>query len=212
MAHCTQSSTDVVFFPELTRYLITVGGIISRGPGLSFVEATAVTPEGRITPEDVGIWSDAHIEPWRKITTFAHSQNQKIAIQLAHAGRKASTSAPWLGYTGVNTIEGGWDNVRGPTNDAHSEILRQPQALSVAEVKGVVAAFAAAAKRALLAGFDVIGIHAAHGYLINEFLSPAVNTRTDEYGGSFENRTRLLLEVVDAVRVIIPPSMPLFVR
>lgn len=190
-----------------------VGGIISRGPGLAFVEATAVVPEGRITPEDTGIWSDAHIEPWRNIVQFAHSQNQKIGIQLAHSGRKASTAAPWLhSGTAVSIEENGWENVRGPTDVPFNDAFPKVKALTVAEIKEIVRAFVAGAKRALKAGFDVIEIHNAHGYLLNSFLSPAVNTRTDEYGGSFENRIRLTLEVVDAIRAVIPPSMPLFLR
>ena len=190
-----------------------MGGIISRGPGLSFVEATAVLAEGRITPEDTGIWSDEHIEPWRRIVTFAHSQNQKIGIQLAHAGRKGSTAAPWLDFgSGVGPIENGWTNVRAPTDEPFNDRFPKPIALTVPEIKEVVEAFVAGARRALKAGFDVIEIHNAHGYLLNEFISPAVNKRTDEYGGSFENRIRLTLEVVDAVRATIPDSMPLFLR
>jgi len=193
-------------------HMAHLGGIISRGPGLSFVEATAVLPEGRITPEDAGIWSDEHIEPWRKIVQFVHSQNQKIGIQLAHAGRKASTVAPWL-HSGVaaSVVESGWD-VRGPTDEPFNDVYPKPNVLSAVEIKGVVQAFADAAKRALKAGFDVIDINNAHGYLLNSFMSPAVNTRTDEYGGSFENRIRFTVEVVDAIRAVIPPSMPFFVR
>ncbi|THH32909.1 hypothetical protein EUX98_g1240 [Antrodiella citrinella] len=195
-------------------HLAHMGGIITRGPGLSFVEATAVLPEGRITPEDAGLWSDAHIAPWRRIVDFAHSQNQKIGIQLAHAGRKASAVAPWLDSGLVaSKAAGGWpDNVRGPTDVPFAPTYATPVPLSVADIKDVVGAFAQAAKRALKAGFDVIEIHNAHGYLLNSFISPATNTRTDQYGGSFENRIRFTLEVVDAIRAVIPPSMPFFVR
>ncbi|TCD67420.1 hypothetical protein EIP91_012392 [Steccherinum ochraceum] len=195
-------------------HMAHLGGIISRGPGLSFVEATAVLPEGRITPEDTGIWSDAHIEPWKRIVQFAHSQNQKIGIQLAHAGRKASTVAPWLHLSGAgaSAVENGWDNVVGPTNESFSDAFPKVNALTIPQIKEVVKAFADSAKRSLKAGFDVIEIHNAHGYLLHEFVSPAVNTRTDEYGGSFENRIRLTLEVVDAVRAVIPAHTPLFLR
>ena len=191
-----------------------VGGIISRGPGLSFVEAAAVTPEGRITPEDVGIWSDVHVEPWKRIVDFAHSQNQKIAIQLAHAGRKASTLAPWLhAGAAVSKEAGGWpDDIVGPSDEPWDEKHYTPKPLTKEGIQRIVKAFVDGAKRSLKAGFDVIEIHNAHGYLLGQFLSPAINKRTDEYGGSWENRIRLTLEIVDAVRAVIPPQMPLFLR
>lgn len=191
-----------------------LGGIFTRGPGLTVVEATAVVPEGRITPQDAGIWSDEHIEPWRKIVEFAHSQGQKVAIQLAHAGRKASTVAPWLNFgLSAPEIDGGWPNdVYGPSTLPYNANFPQPKELSKADIKRVVRAFADGARRSLRAGFDVIEIHSAHGYLLSEFLAPSVNKRTDEYGGSFENRIRLLIEVVDAIRAIIPSTTPLFVR
>ncbi|THH32908.1 hypothetical protein EUX98_g1241 [Antrodiella citrinella] len=194
-------------------HMAHLGGIISRGPGLAFVEATAVLPEGRITPEDVGIWSDEHIEPWRRIVQFAHSQNQKIGIQLAHAGRKASTVAPWL-HSGVvaSAVENGWANVVSVTDEPFNDVYPTPKGLTGAEIRDTVRAFAQAAKRATKAGFDVIDLNNAHGYLLDSFLSPAVNTRLDEYGGSFENRIRFTLEVVDAIRAVIPPSIPFFVR
>ncbi|OBZ65598.1 putative NADPH dehydrogenase C23G7.10c [Grifola frondosa] len=172
-----------------------VGGIISRGPGLSIVEATAVLPQGRITPEDAGIWSDEHIEPWSKIVEFAHSQNQKIGIQIAHAGRKASTVAPWL-HSGLVATEAanGWpDDVWAPSAVPWNDKFPVPKALTTEGIKNIVNAFVAAAKRAVKAGFDVIEIHGAHGYLIGEFLSPISNKRTDEYG-------------------VIPNDMPLFFR
>ncbi|CCM02133.1 uncharacterized protein FIBRA_04210 [Fibroporia radiculosa] len=191
-----------------------LGGIFTRGPGLTIVEATAVLPEGRITPQDTGIWSDEHIAPWKEIVDFAHSQNQKIAIQLAHAGRKASTVAPWLDMgLSAPEVDGGWpDDVWGPSAVPYNEKFPQPKELTKAGIKRVVHAFVEAARRSLKAGFDVIEIHSAHGYLLSEFLAPCANKRTDEYGGSFENRIRLLLEVVDAVRAVIPSTMPLFVR
>ena len=193
---------------------MVVASIISRGPGLAMVEATAVVPEGRITPQDAGLWSDAHIEPFRRIAQFAHSQNQKIGIQLGHAGRKSSTITPWL-HPGkcLDQVEGGWpDNVRGPTDEPFVPSFPKPKALTVEDLRDVVQAFAEAAKRALKAGFDVIGIHGGHGYLLHSFMSPAVNKRDDDYGGSFENRIRLTLEVVDAIRAVIPPTMPLVLR
>ncbi|GBE88885.1 FMN-linked oxidoreductase [Sparassis latifolia] len=195
-------------------HLAHLGGIFTRGPGLTVVEATAVLPEGRITPEDVGLWSDEHIEPWRKIVEFAHSQNQKIAVQLAHAGRKASTFAPWIhpGAVAPKYANGWPDEVVGPSAVPFNDLFPKPKELTKEGIQRVVEAYVAAAHRALLIGFDVIEIHSAHGYLLGEFLSPASNKRTDEYGGSFENRTRFLLEVVDAVRAVIPASMPLFLR
>ncbi|OAX38157.1 FMN-linked oxidoreductase [Rhizopogon vinicolor AM-OR11-026] len=195
-------------------HMAHLGGIFTRGPGLSIIEATAVVPEGRITPEDAGLWKDSQIEPLRKIVEFAHSQNQKVGIQLAHAGRKASTVAPWL-HGGLAATEnvGGWpENVWAASTVPYNDEFPVPKELSTAQIKAVVVAFADAAKRALTAGIDVIEIHNAHGYLLFNFLSPATNKRTDEYGGSFENRIRLTLEIVDAVREIIPEDMPLFLR
>ncbi|KAG5222578.1 FMN-linked oxidoreductase [Salix suchowensis] len=169
---------------------------------------------GRITPEDIGIWSDDHIKPFAELVEFAHSQNQKIAIQLAHAGRKGSTVAPWLNRDSIaDEADGGWpDNVVGPSDIPFSDTFPTPKALTKEGIRNVVIAFAKAAKRAVRAGFDVIEIHNAHGYLLHSFVSPVSNNRTDEYGGSFENRIRLTLEIVDAVRAVIPPTMPLFLR
>jgi 2,4-dienoyl-CoA reductase-like NADH-dependent reductase (Old Yellow Enzyme family) len=150
----------------------------------------------------------------RQIVEFAHSQNQKVAIQLAHAGRKASTVAPWL-HAGrsAQESEGGWpENVVSASDLPYNDLFPQPKALTKEGIKEVVSAFVAAAKRSLKAGIDVIEIHCAHGYLLYQFLSPQTNQRTDEYGGSWENRTRLAVEIVDAVRAVIPDSMPLFFR
>ena len=185
-----------------------------RGPGLSFVEATAVVPEGRIAPEDLGLWSDEQIPAFRELTTFAHSQNQKIAIQLAHAGRKASTVAIWVNGGALATEEvGGWpERVYAPSAIAHGPTFAQPKELTLEGIKEVVQAFVDSAKRSVEAGFDVIEIHGAHGYLLHEFLSPVSNQRTDQYGGSFENRIRILIEVTDGIRAVIPAEMPLFVR
>ena len=197
-----------------TLSLCIVGGIISRGPGLAFIEATAVTAQGRISPEDLGLWSDDQVPAFATLTDFAHSQNQKIAIQLAHAGRKASTVAPWLAQWKTATKEqGGWpEDIVAPSPVAHNPSLPQPRELTKEGIKEIVQAFADAARRAVQAGFDVIEIHGAHGFLLHSFMSPNSNFRTDEYGGSFENRTRIILEVVDAVRAVIPADTPLFYR
>jgi 2,4-dienoyl-CoA reductase-like NADH-dependent reductase (Old Yellow Enzyme family) len=181
------------------------------------VEATSVNPEGRITPEDSGIWSDAHLEgDWglKKIVEFAHSQGQKIGIQIAHAGRKASTVAPWLSKGAVATEDvGGWpNNVKAPSAIPYNEDHAMPKEMSLGDIEEFKKAWVAAVRRALKAGFDVVEIHCAHGYLLHQFLSPASNKRNDQYGSSFENRTRLILEIVHLTRKAIPDSMPLFLR
>ncbi|KAA1477919.1 FMN-linked oxidoreductase [Dentipellis sp. KUC8613] len=208
---CQYSATDGVVSPW---HLAHLGGIFTRGPGLSFTEATAVSPEGRISPEDAGLWNAAQEAAWRQIVEFAHAQGQKMGIQLAHAGRKASTLAPWVSRGLLAKHEaGGWpDDVWGPSPIPWSETFPKPKELTTAGIRRIVAAFAAAARRAVRAGFDVIEIHTAHGFLLHSFLSPVSNKRTDEYGGSFENRARLTLEVVDAIRANIPTDMPLFLR
>ncbi|KAK0186354.1 FMN-linked oxidoreductase [Armillaria mellea] len=195
-------------------HIAHLGGILTRGPGLTFVEAAAVVPEGRITPNDLGIWSDDHIAPITAIVEFAHSQSQKIAIQLSHAGRKSSTTAPWIEETNLATVEmGGWpDDVVAASPIAFADSYATPRELSREDLKGLVESHKQAALRAVKAGFDVVEIHCAHGYLLCGFLSPTSNKRTDEYGGSFENRIRFPLEVVDAVRSVIPEWMPLFFR
>ncbi|KAF7980703.1 hypothetical protein HWV62_37161 [Athelia sp. TMB] len=191
-----------------------LGGIFTRGPGLTIIEATAVTPEGRITPQDAGLWTDSQIASLKAIVDFAHSQNQKIGIQLAHAGRKASTIAPWLGSSVTATeVVGGWpDNIYGPSAIPWAEDGPRPKEASVEYIKTITEAFAASAKRAIEAGVDVIEIHNAHGFWAHSFLSPVSNKRTDQYGGSFENRSRVTLELVDAVRAAIPADTPLFLR
>lgn len=191
-----------------------LGGIISRGPGLAFVEATSVTPEGRITPEDSGLWKQSQAEALKKIVDFAHSQNQLIGIQLGHAGRKASTVAPWIsgGDTATEAVHGWPNDTLAPSAIAYSDRMPDPNAMTLAQIGELKEAFVAAVKRALWAGVDVIEIHGAHGYLISEFLSPQTNKRTDDYGGSFENRTRLLMELIAASREVMPDGMPLFVR
>ncbi|MER7900946.1 NADH:flavin oxidoreductase/NADH oxidase [Streptomyces sp. NPDC096046] len=181
------------------------------GTGLIIVEATAVSPQGRISPYDLGLWNDTQVEAFRRITGFLAAHGTVPAVQLAHAGRKASTERPWKGGAPVGPEAHGWDAVAPsplPFDDRHPA----PAELTVDQIKDVVEQFAAAARRALDAGFQVAEIHGAHGYLINEFLSPHSNHRTDAYGGSYENRTRFALEVVDAVREVWPDDKPLFFR
>jgi 2,4-dienoyl-CoA reductase-like NADH-dependent reductase (Old Yellow Enzyme family) len=181
------------------------------GTGLIIVEATAVSPEGRISPYDLGIWNDTQVEAFRRITRFLASQGTVPAIQLAHAGRKASTDRTWKGGAPVGPDAHGWDSV-APSPIAFDDRHSVPAELTVEQIKDIVGQFAAAARRALAAGFEIAEIHGAHGYLINEFLSPHSNHRTDAYGGSYENRTRFALEVVDAVREVWPQDKPLFFR
>ncbi|WP_328314232.1 NADH:flavin oxidoreductase/NADH oxidase [Streptomyces sp. NBC_00442] len=182
------------------------------GTGLILLEATAVSPEGRISPADLGIWNDAQVAPLRRITSFLESQGTVPGIQIAHAGRKASTDRPWRGGAPLPPASAeGWQPV-GPSPVAWSEKHTVPTELTVPHIKHVVGQFADAARRALDAGFKVVEIHGAHGYLIGQFLSPHSNRRTDQYGGSFENRTRFALEVADAVRAVWPEELPLFFR
>ncbi len=192
-------------------HLVHLGSRAAGGVGLVVVEATAVAAEGRITPGDLGIWSDAHTDPLARIARFVHSQGAVAGIQLAHAGRKASCDLPWNGGAGLPPGRGGWPVV-GPSAVAFDEGNPVPAALDAAGIDGVVAAFEAAARRALAAGFRVIEVHSAHGYLLHEFLSPLSNRRTDDYGGSLENRMRLPLRVAAAVRKIVPPELPVFTR
>ncbi len=195
-------------------HLTHLGGIIQRGPGLAMVEATSVQKVGLITPNDSGLWKDSQIAPLKKIVEFAHSQNQKIGIQLGHAGRKASTIPPWLSKGDTAQKEhGGWpDEVVAPSAIAFSDKYPNPKEMTKQEIEEFKIAYKQAVERALKAGFDTVEVHAAHGYLLHEFLSPISNKRTDEYGGSFENRTRLTLEIVDIARKTIPDDMPLLVR
>jgi 2,4-dienoyl-CoA reductase-like NADH-dependent reductase (Old Yellow Enzyme family) len=193
-------------------HLVHLGSRAVGGAALTMTEATAVTAEGRISPADLGIWSDRHIDGLARIVRFVHSQGSAAGIQLAHAGRKGSTSVPWDGpLQAVPPSAGGWQVV-GPTAEPFSDGYPTPIPLSAGDIVTIADAFAAAAARALAAGFDVVEVHAAHGYLIHEFLSPLSNTRTDRYGGSFEHRVRLCIEIVDAVRRVWPDERPLFVR
>lgn len=193
-------------------HLVHLGSRGVGGAGLVITEATAVTPEGRISPGDLGLWKDEHIVPLKRIVDFLHGQGTLAGIQLAHAGRKASMRVPWLGERPVPIEEGGWDDVLAPSAIAFSSNYKQPQALDEAGIQRIIEAFAIAAQRAFQAGFDVVEIHAAHGYLLHEFLSPLSNQRNDKYGGSLDNRMRLLVSVVDAVREVWPQEKPLFVR
>ena len=193
-------------------HLVHLGSRAVGGAGLVITEASAVVPEGRITPQDLGIWKDEHVAMLARIVEFLHSQGAHAGIQLAHAGRKASMQRPWQGERLLSPAEGGWEDVMAPSAVAFREDYAKPHELDAAGIARVKEAFAAAARRALAAGFDVVELHAAHGYLLHEFLSPLSNKRGDEYGGSFENRVRLLVETVDAVRAVLPAGMPLFVR
>ncbi|KAI0913160.1 NADPH dehydrogenase [Ustulina deusta] len=199
-------------FAHLSQFAI-------RGAALTIVEATAVLANGRITPNDSGLWKDSQIAPLKRIVDFAHSQGQKIGIQLGHAGRKASTLAPWLQSGGKHGIvaskeHGGWgDNVWSASAiPVAKDDYAVPKEMTAENIKEFLQAFKDAARRAVEAGFDTIEIHGAHGYLMTNFLSPITNQRTDAYGGSFEGRTKLLFETIAAVREVIPASMPLLLR
>lgn len=192
-------------------HLVHLGARAQGGAGLVMIEASAVAPEGRISIGDLGIWKDEHVEKLAQIARFIHSQGARAGIQLAHAGRKASMTVPFGGERLLTPEEGRWQTV-APSAIAFSESYSVPKALDEAEIAGVVSAFADAAKRADAAGFDFVEIHGAHGYLLHEFLSPLSNQRTDQYGGSFENRARLPLEVTDSVRAAWPEHLPLLIR
>ena len=192
-------------------HLVHLGSRAVGGAALVIAEASAVEARGRISPQDLGIWKDEHIPALKRITDFIHAEGSVAGIQLAHAGRKASTPRPWEPGPPVPTEKGGWQPV-APSPVPFHDHDAPPAELTRAEISQIVAAFAAAARRALKAGFQVIEIHGAHGYLGHEFLSPLSNKRTDEYGGSFENRIRFLLEVTGAVRAEWPENLPLFLR
>ena len=192
-------------------HLVHLGSRAVGGAGLIITEATAVSPEGRITPDDLGLWKDEHIEKLKQIVSFIESQGCIAGVQLAHAGRKASNSSPWKGGRMLSEEQGGWQTVAADTTPFRPE-EKPSVALDKAGIEKVKSDFKAAAVRSLQVGFKVIEIHGAHGYLLHEFYSPLSNHRTDEYGGSFENRIRLLTEVVDAVKEVWPDTLPLFVR
>ena len=205
---CQYSSVDG-FASEW--HLVHLGSRAIGGAGLVFTEATSVNPEGRISPEDLGIWKDDHITNLQKIANFITNNGSVPGIQLAHAGRKASHQSPWNGNRALTKEEGGWDTL-APSPIPFRDGEPVPLEMNSKDIKQLINDFKQAAKRSLTAGFKVIEIHAAHGYLINEFLSPLSNFRKDEYGGSFENRCRLLLEIIDIVRTEWPVSLPIFVR
>lgn len=192
-------------------HLVHLGSRAVGGASLIITEATAVSPEGRITPDDLGLWKDEHIEGLKRIVSFIESQGSIAGVQLAHAGRKASHSSPWKGAKMLTNKQGGWQTVAADATPFRPDDL-PPIALDKAGIEKVKSGFKAAAARALQAGFKVIEIHAAHGYLLHEFYSPLSNHRSDEYGGSFENRIRLLVEIVDVVKEAWSETLPLFVR
>jgi 2,4-dienoyl-CoA reductase-like NADH-dependent reductase (Old Yellow Enzyme family) len=205
---CQYSSRDGL---PTDWHLVHLGSRAVGGAALVMVEATAVSPEGRISPQDSGVWSDAHAEAFRPITAFVREQGSVPGLQIAHAGRKASTSRPWEGDRPLGPTEEGWEPI-GPSAIPFDEGYATPREMTLADIDAVVDRFASAAHRAVAAGFRVVEIHMAHGYLMHEFLSPLSNHRSDRYGGSFENRTRLPLRVARAVRESLPEEMPLFVR
>lgn len=192
-------------------HLVHLGTRAVGGAGAVIVEATGVSPEGRISPGCLGIWNDEQAGMLQRIASFVQTQGSVPGIQLAHAGRKASHHRPWEGGKPLQPAEGAWTTL-APSALPFKEGDPIPKAVSLSEIDGIISRFREAARRALEAGFQIIEIHAAHGYLINEFLSPLSNQRGDEYGGSFDNRVRLLLQIVDAIRSVWPEQLPLFVR
>jgi 2,4-dienoyl-CoA reductase-like NADH-dependent reductase (Old Yellow Enzyme family) len=192
-------------------HLVHLGSRAVGGAGLVIMEATAVSPEGRISPSDAGIWSDAHADAYQRITQFIKQQGAAAGIQLAHAGRKASTAEPWNGGKIVDYARGGWETV-APSALAFADDYPQPSEMTKEDIEKATEDFVAAATRAVRAGFETIEIHAAHGYLFHEFLSPLSNKRADEYGGSLENRMRFPLDVAKKVRAVVPENLPVFVR
>ena len=193
-------------------HFVHLGSRAIGGAALVMAEATAVLPEARISPQDLGIWSEAHIEPLARIAHFIHSQGSTAGIQIAHAGRKASTARPWDGTGKLGEREGGWSDVFAPSAIAFAPNYPMPAAVTIERIAAIVDAFGRAAQRALDAGFRLLEIHSAHGYFLHEFLSPLSNHRTDLYGGSFENRTRIVREVVARIRRFWPERLPLFIR
>lgn len=205
---CQYSAVDGV--PN-NWHLVHLGSRAVGGAGLVMTEACAVSPQARISPADTGLWNAAQAEAWHRISCFLRSREAAVGVQLSHAGRKASVEAPWLGGKGVTADAGGWTPV-APSALAFREDSPQPRALEPIDIRNVIDDFAAAAQRALDACFQLVEIHAAHGYLLHQFLSPLSNQREDRYGGSFENRIRLLREVLVAVREVWPERLPLWLR
>ena len=205
---CQYSAVDGV---ATNWHDVHIGAFATGGTGLIMMEATGVSPEGRISTQCLGLWNDEQADRLKPIVKFAHQMDTKIGIQLAHAGRKGSCLPPWSDHPMAGVDEGGWECV-APSAISFGGKYPTPRALTENEISELVKAFGAAAKRAVATGFDLVEIHAAHGYLIHQFLSPLSNTREDEYGGSFENRIRFLQEIIDEVRSAVPESMPLFLR
>ena len=205
---CQYSSEDGL---PTDWHFVHLGSRAVGGAALIIMEATAVSPEGRISPDDAGIWSDKHAEAYKRITAFIKSQNSIPAIQLAHAGRKASTFSPWKGKGAVNEKEGGWQTI-APSPISFADNYPLPKEMSKQDIQQVLDQFKLAAERSIEAGFQLIELHMAHGYLVHEFLSPLSNFRKDKYGGSLENRCRLAIEIARNVRKVIPEEMPLFIR
>lgn len=205
---CQYSAEDG--FPN-DWHFVHLGSRAVGGAALIFTEAASISPEGRISPADLGIWKDEHIAPLKRITDFIHQNGSVAGIQLAHAGYKASSQEPWNGRSYITPDAGGWE-VISPSEVLLADEKSMSTTISTQGIENVIEDFKNATKRALAAGFKVIEIHAAHGYLVHEFMSPLINKRTDEYGGSFENRIKLLMKITDEVRAIIPENLPLFVR
>jgi 2,4-dienoyl-CoA reductase-like NADH-dependent reductase (Old Yellow Enzyme family) len=212
-----------VFIPAMCQYscenqdgivnewhLVHLGARAVGGAGMIIAEATGVSPEGRITPWCPGIWNFDQVAAWARVTNFIHANGAKAAIQLAHAGRKGSTYREWSGKGSVPLEKGGWQTVSA--TDVAFDGYDAPRALTVSEIKELVSDWATAAKHAVIAGFDAVEIHAAHGYLLHQFLSPITNQRADEYGGSLENRARFLIEIVKAIRAEVGNALPVFIR
>ncbi|MEX0773778.1 MAG: NADH:flavin oxidoreductase/NADH oxidase [Balneolales bacterium] len=193
-------------------HLVHLGSRAVGGAGIVFTEGAAVNPEGRISPSDLGIWKDEHVEELKRITSFIENQGSVPAIQLAHAGRKASTSPPFEGRRSLTDKEAGWKDVMAPSPIPIAPDQPAPKELDKKGIERVIKSFRDAARRSLAAGFRITELHFAHGYLVHEFLSPITNKRTDQYGGPFENRTRLARECITAVREVWPENLPLFVR
>jgi 2,4-dienoyl-CoA reductase-like NADH-dependent reductase (Old Yellow Enzyme family) len=193
-------------------HFVHLGSRAVGGAGIVIVEATGVAPEGRITPGCMGLWNEKQIEPLARIAQFVKSHGAVAGIQIAHAGRKASADLPWNGGAHLSAAQGGWETIAPSALAFGGDLTKVPRAMTEADIARVQNEFVATAKRALAAGFNFLELHAAHGYLFNEFLSPLANQRTDKYGGSFENRTRLLLDTTRAVRKVWPEYLPLAVR
>ena len=205
---CQYSSNDGI---PTDWHLVHLGSRAVGGAGIVFTEATAVSQEGRISPDDAGIWNDVQVNAYKKITSFIKSQKSVPGIQLAHAGRKASTFSPWKGNGKVSIENGGWQTL-APSAIQFGDDYPSPKEMDYKDIKVIIDQFQEAAKRSIDAGFDIIELHFAHGYLVHEFLSPISNHRTDNYGGSLENRCRFAIEIVKSVREVIPDATPLFVR